>query len=130
MINVRRTFYQFLKYVLVGGLSFAVDSGLLYVLVSYVGLHYLLAASISFVCGLVVNYLLAILWVFDESKRDSRKIEFTIYALIGLTGLILNDVVIYAITEGAGFHYMISKVITAAIILIWNFSLRRHFLFR
>ncbi len=48
---------QFVRYFFVGGFAFIVDFGLLYILTEYAGLHYLLSATLSFIAGLVVNYI-------------------------------------------------------------------------
>jgi len=82
---------QLLRYVVVGGLAFVVDFGLLWVLTEYAGLHYLVSATISFIAGLVVNYLLSVVWVFGSSKLQSKWAEFAIYAVIGVIGLGLNN---------------------------------------
>ena len=121
---------QFVKYTVSGGVSFLIDSGLLFVLATYVQLHYIVAATLSFICGLIVNYLLAIYWVFDESKKESRKEELLIYGTIGVVGLALNDVIIYSLTEATGIHFMVSKIVAAIIVLVFNFSLRKYYLFK
>ena len=50
---------QFVRYFFVGGFAFIVDFGLLYILTEYAGLHYLLSATLSFIAGLVVNYIIS-----------------------------------------------------------------------
>ena len=51
---------QFVRYFFVGGFAFIVDFGLLYILTEYAGLHYLLSATLSFIAGLVVNYIIRV----------------------------------------------------------------------
>lgn len=120
---------QFLRYVVVGGLAFVVDYALLFVMTEYAGLHYLVSASIGFACGLLASYLLCIGWIFPVRALDSRGREFGAFALIGIAGLGLNNGLMFAATEWAGVHYLISKLLAAALVLIFNFGLRRHFLF-
>ena len=59
---------QLFRYVFVGGFSFIVDYGLLYICTEYGGIHYLLSATISFLAGLIVNYILSTKWIFTKSK--------------------------------------------------------------
>ena len=120
---------QFFRYFFVGGVAFAVDFGLLYVLTSYVGLHYTLSAAISFTVGLVVNYLVSIHWVFRERTLRSRGLEFVIYGLIGVAGLGLNVLIIWLFTEFIHFHYLVSKIVATAVVFMWNFFSRRFILF-
>ena len=63
---------QFVRYFFVGGFAFIIDFGLLYILTEYAGLHYLLSATLSFIAGLVVNYIISCIWVFNNSKSHCR----------------------------------------------------------
>lgn len=120
---------QFFRYCFVGGLAFLVDYGLLYLLSDKVGLHYLLSASIAFIAGLVVNYLISTFWVFSESKYQDKRKEFAIFAIIGVIGLGLTEGLMWLFTDLAGLHYMLSKLVTAALVLLWNFIARKVILF-
>ena len=75
---------QFVRYFFVGGFAFIVDFGLLYILTEYAGLHYLLSATLSFIAGLVVNYIISCIWVFNNSKFRNRIVEFLFFAAIGV----------------------------------------------
>lgn len=120
---------QFAKYLLVGGLAFLVDFSALFVLTDYLGLHYLISASLAFLLGLITNYLLCIALVFDYRALENASHEFYIFALIGIAGLLLNNVLMFLLTELLDLHYLISKAGAAAVILLLNFSLRRSLLF-
>ena len=123
-------FFQMFRYAIVGGVSFAVDYGLLYVLTECFGFHYLLSATISFIAGLAVNYLISIRWVFGKSKLSSRAAEFAVYGIIGVVGLLLNNLLLYLFTDHLHLHYMLSKLIASAIVLAWNFLGRKIILFK
>ena len=120
---------QFFKYVVVGGLAFVVDYTTLFLLTQFTVFHYLLAATAGFLLGLVINYLLCIGWIFDQRIIENTKLEFTVFALIGVTGLGLNNGIMFVATNWGGIHYLLAKLLAAAFVLIFNFLLRRHFLF-
>jgi putative flippase GtrA len=120
---------QFVQYVIVGGLAFVVDFAVLYLLTDQVGLHYLLSASIAFLLGLCVNYLLCVVWIFDFRVMNSRAHEFAIFGLVGVAGLALNNMLMWVLTDLADLHYLASKLVAAALILLFNFSARRSILF-
>ncbi len=122
-------FIQFFRYCIVGGLAFLVDYCLLFLLSDKCGLHYLLSAGIAFIAGLVVNYLLSIFWVFSESRYRDKRIEFAFFAFIGVIGLGLTEGLMWLFTDLAGLHYLLSKLITAALVLLWNFFARKVVLF-
>lgn len=121
---------QFVRYFFVGGFAFVVDFGLLYILTEYAGLHYLLSATLSFIAGLLVNYIISCLWVFNGSKFKNRLVEFLFFAAIGVVGLALNDTLIWLFTDSIGTHYMFSKIVAAAMVYLWNFFARKYLVFR
>lgn len=121
---------QFVRYFFVGGFAFVVDFGLLYILTEYAGLHYLLSATLSFIAGLLVNYIISCLWVFNGSKFKNRLVEFLFFAAIGVVGLALNDTLIWLFTDYIGTHYMFSKIVAAAMVYLWNFFARKYLVFR
>ena len=123
-------FIQFFRYVFVGGCSFLVDAGVLWLCV-HAGLHYLVGACFGFVAGLVCNFLLSRALVFRaQEARVGRLLEFAGYALIGLVGLGLTEALLYFFTEIVLLHYMLSKVIASAIVLFWYFFARKVLLYR
>ena len=119
---------QFFRYVFVGGISFVADSGSLFIL-EHIGLYYLVAASIAFIIGLVCNFFLSKLFVFHESKTDKR-VEFLVYGLIGLIGLGITEACMYLLTDIVGMYFMLSKILVAVLVLIWNFAARKLILYR
>jgi putative flippase GtrA len=122
-------FRQFSQYVLVGGIAFVADFCVLFLLTDKLGWHYLSSATAAFLVGLAVNYVLCITWVFDVRAFADRRHEFIIFGVIGIAGLILNNLLMYALTDLAGLHYLLSKIGSAGLILIFNFGLRRAILF-
>lgn len=127
--NTDNWFIQFLRYVIVGGLSFLVDYGLLYLFTETVGMYYLASATLSFMAGLVFNYLISTRWIFNNSKYANKMTEFTIYGVIGGVGLVFNNLLLFTFTDMFHVHYMVSKLIVAAIVMIWNFVGRKIILF-
>lgn len=120
---------QFVQYVAVGGVAFIVDFSTLYLLAEFARLHYLVAGSFAFLLGLAVSYRLCVTWVFDFRAVDNRVNEFLVFAATGLAGLALTNVLLYVLTELAGFHYLGSKLFAAAFVLLFNFASRRFLLF-
>lgn len=121
-------FIQFFRYFFVGCLAFLVDIFLLYCLTEYFNVYYLLSAGISFTTGLITNYLLSILWVFKNRKFDI-KVEFIIFTIIGIVGLIFNELLIFVLTEFFLLFYLLSKILTTFIVFLWNFLARRFILY-
>lgn len=123
-------FLQLFRYTFVGCLAFIVDFGLLFLFTDFVGMHYLLSASLSFVAGLLVNYIISKLWVFDKTSIKNGKLEFLVFALIGVIGLGLTELLMWFFTDVLGFFYMLSKILTTAIVYFWNFFARKYMIFK
>jgi len=119
-MNLMRQLY---RYALVSSVALAVDVGLLYLLTEKVGLNYLVSASLAFLCGLTVNYLLSLGFVFSASRLNRRR-EFLLFSLIGLLGLVLNDLIIYLLVM-VQVWYMTAKLAAAVAVFFFNFFLRR-----
>lgn len=123
------TLFQLIRYTFVGGFAFIVDFGTLFLLTEYLNLHYLVSAAIAFILGLVTNYFLSIVWVFTKHSVSDKRIEFIVFALIGLAGLGLNELFLWLFTDLAGMYYLISKILTAVLVYLWNFFVRKLILF-
>jgi len=124
------TFLQLIRYTIVGGFAFLIDFGTLYILTEFAHLHYLLSAGIAFILGLLTNYFLSIRWVFDTRIVRDKKLEFIIFAVIGLIGLGLNELFLWIFTDLLDIYYLGSKVLTAILVYLWNFFARKRILFR
>jgi putative flippase GtrA len=122
-------FVQIFRYTFVGGLAFIVDFSLLYLLTDLFKIHYLVSAGISFIFGLLVNYLLSILWVFNSRKIKNVMNEFIFFTLIGLFGLGITEVLLWMLTDLFALYYLYSKIITTIIVYFWNFFARKYLLF-
>ncbi len=123
-------FIQFFRYFFVGGFAFVVDFSLLWLLTDIIKFNYLFSAALAFIAGLFVNYIISILWIFTGKGLKNKKVEFGIFALIGVVGLLFNELFIWLFTEIAGFYYLISKVFSTAIVYFWNFFARKYILYK
>ncbi len=123
------TLIQLFRYTFVGGIAFVVDFSSLYLLTEFAGLHYLHSAAIAFILGLIINYILSILWVFKSRVINKKLFEFIIFAIIGIVGLGLNELIIWFSTEQLKLYYLHSKLISTAIVYFWNFLARKYILY-
>ena len=122
-------FIQFFRYIFVGGFAFLADAFTLWLCEKW--MNYMIAAAIAFVVGLAVNYALSIWFVFSESSKVKNKVkEFVVYGIIGLIGLLITEGIMYLFTDVFGLYFLISKIIAAAIVLVWNFAARKVVLYK
>jgi putative flippase GtrA len=121
---------QFIRYLFVGGTAFVADFTTLALLKESGLLGVLGAAAVAFLVGTQVNYFLSTRWVFTSRRVKDRRVEFALFASVGLVGLGLNELIIWALTHRLAVHYLLAKVASAGLVLCWNFFARRLTLFR
>ena len=122
---------QLIRYAFSGGIAFCVDFGVLWFLTDICHFHYLVGAFFGYSIGLIITYLLSIKWVFNERKLENAKVEFLIFTVIGLCGLLLTQGCMYVFTEfwlGTDY-YLYSKLITTVIVSLFNFLMKKILLF-
>ena len=124
------TLVQLFRYFFVGGAAFAVDFFLLYTFTEFLKINYLISAALSFIAGLLVNYIISIKWVFAKKGLKNKKVEFLLFAVIGVIGLGFNELIIWIFTDFFKLYYMVSKIISAAIVYMWNFGARKYILYK
>jgi len=127
--KTNNTLIQLFRYTFVGGIAFVVDFVSLYLLTEFAGLHYLYSAAIAFILGLIINYILSILWVFNSRTVNKKIVEIIIFAVIGIIGLGLNEMMIWFFTEQLTIYYLYSKLISTIIVYFWNFLARKYILY-
>jgi len=120
---------QLLRYGVVGLTALCADYSTMILLIDIAGFHYLLSATIGFLLGLAVNYNLAIRFVFKKSKLKDKRVEFTLFAIIGIGGLILTTGLMWLFTDCLSLHYTHSKLISVILVFFWNFYARKLILF-
>lgn len=118
-----------IRYFVASALALGIDMATLGGLVYFAGMHYLLAAPLGFAAGLGLIYLLSVRWVFAERRLVDRRIEFTVFALIGLAGMAINELVLYVGVDRFGLSPVQAKVPSAALVFCFNFASRKILLF-
>ncbi len=126
-----RTTIQFFRYIFVGGFATVIDMGTFYIVDNILNQHYLTAQTVGFTLGVIVNYILSILWVFKSTGNIKK--EFFWFTVIGIGGLLLSYLILWILIGLLGIHYfqdMLAKSITVMLILVWNFGMRKKFVFK
>ena len=117
---------QILKFGLVGGTAFVIDYVLLYFCTEFLHIHYLISSIISFTVSVIFNYILSIKWVFDVKKKQDVR-DFVIFIILSVIGLGINSLIMYVMVEKFGVYYMLSKIVSTAVVMVYNFITRKIF---
>jgi putative flippase GtrA len=87
------------------------------------------AGAASFLAATAVNYILSITYVFESGVRFSKKTEWLVVLAVSGWGLILNQCSLWALIEAGGVHVLVAKVIATGCVFLWNYGVRRYFVF-
>jgi putative flippase GtrA len=124
----RRSAGEFARYFACSAIALTADFGL-YSLGLGLGLSYPVAAVFGFIAGLWLAYFLSVRYVFRERALSNRLSEFSIFAAIGVFGLLLTEALLWLLVDHAGLHPLAAKGVTAGAVFISNFALRKGILF-
>lgn len=123
-----RLLLQMFKFMIVGIASFIIDYVLLFVLTEYFDVYYLVSSFVSFASSLIFNYIFSMKFVFHRKVNMSLRRQFTVFVLLSVIGMLLNQYIIEKMVEIIGVHYMFAKVCATMTVTGWNFVSRKTFL--
>ena len=155
----KELFWELFRFLLVGGTATAVDYlifGLFDALIFpavfpnsaiWQTVALVMATAFGFCVGLVVNWILSVKFVFRAVKNReeaSSKKSFLLFALIGVVGLILTEVGVVSLVSvfpsfslfgsieflGTLWEKWLAKMIMTALVLVWNYTGRKVFIFK
>jgi putative flippase GtrA len=124
----KRTSIQLLKYVGVGGSAALVEWSCFALLIGITQLHYLIAATVSFLISTAVNYVLSARFVFVRGRHPAHRELFLLY-LVSAIGLLLNLLLMSFFVEYLLIHAMPAKIASTGVVFFWNFGARKLWVF-
>lgn len=125
------TSIQLIRYLCVGGIAAAIDFGTFMMLTIFFDQHYIFSQTMAFIAGISTNYTLSTLWIFES--RHHRLIETSLFLLTGVIGLLLSYACLWLfidIFSMLWYENAVAKILTTALVLLWNFSSRKWLVFK
>ncbi len=139
----KRLVTEFLRYAVVGGVSFLADLGVMTLAKELLfrheegfGIGLALCVALGFVAGLTVNYLLSCAFVFRSAEQrvlGRGLVPFLLYAAVGVIGFGLTELGMYlgvSAIGSDGFRYALVKCVVAGLVLVWNYVGRKIFVYK
>lgn len=123
--RTRTRFFEMIRFAVVGGVSFCVDYGLLYALTAYGGLHYLISSALSFTVSVLLNYFLCLSFVFQGAGTRTHRAQLLFFGS-SIMGLALNQMLLWSLVELMHLYYMAAKLIAAALVMLFNYVMKRR----
>ena len=118
---------QLIKFAITGVIAAFVDVGVLVVLKELLHIDVLLSSAVSFCVSVTVNYILSMSFVF-KSKNQSKFKEFTVFVVLSVGGLCLNQLILWLGVNFTTVYYLAVKFLAMIIVPIYNFLTRKLFL--
>jgi len=145
-VTMNKLIKQILKFGVVGGLSFLIDFAIYTLIIFFFGnakVTVAIAAFFGFTISLIFNYFSSMKFVFVHDENMDRRKEFTIFAVLSLIGLLLNEVLILGVLAvfdnvaflQTGFNGILwkfketlGKMFATGVVMVYNFITRKIFI--
>ena len=136
----REKLLEVIRFVIAGAAGFAVEIIVLILLKEKLGMDTLLATPVAFTLSVIVNYLLCAIWVFRGAREQDRKSRIAFF-LTSVIGLALNELLMYLFRVFWGEDtvlltvfsftvslYVLNKVLSTCIVMVWNYFTKKKIL--
>ena len=131
--NLFIKYKQFILFCCVGAANTIITMLVLYLLNSVLGVNYLLASAIGYMCGVVNGYLWSTFLVFKKKKTANNAFKFIIVNLIVLG---VNTVLMYFFVDIVGLENPLNlgklpaQALTICFTMVLNFTLNKLWTFK
>ena len=112
-------FHHLILYGIIGSFSSGLDVAIYTVLVQVLGVHYILANCISVVAGISTSFILNRNYNFKVKDKTGRR--FGIFLCVGITGLILSNLILYTCINTFAMNKIVSKLLSIVLVVFFQF---------
>lgn len=136
-ISMNKRMTEIIRFVVTGIICFLIEFVILVALKSGLHLDTLIATPIAFLVSVTVNYLICLKWVFQGAEDNGAKTRAA-FLFTSIIGLLLNELfmflfriiwgeetVLFTIFGFAFSLYMLNKIISTILVMIWNYFSKR-----
>ena len=85
--------------------------------------------ALGFGISLIVNYLLSLLFVFEEKGEGKTFKGATLFLIFSLIGLGIHMLGMYLLFDLAGLNEWLIKIVLTIVVLVFNYVTRKLFIF-
>ena len=121
MFKSRGLILQYCKFAAVGITSLMIDYGTLVFLTETTALGYFKASAFSYTLSVFVNYFLSMRYVFEGKEEMSKMKEASIFFVLSLVGLFLNQIAMWVAVDVFGIYYAAAKLLSTLLVTNYNF---------
>ena len=111
---------KFIKFCAVGFSGMVIDFGTTWLLKEKVRVNRYIANSTGFILAATSNYIWNRFWTF-QSENAHIVTEYFSFIIISVTGLVINNLLLYFFSDKMKFNFYLSKLIAIGVVTLWNF---------
>lgn len=126
--KVYKKFRHLILYGIIGTCASSLDFVLFSLLVEYAGLSYLTANCISILAGITTSFTLNRSYNFKVKDKSLQR--FSIFLTVGLTGLLLSNLLLYLLIERARMDALWSKLLSIGAVVFFQFLMNKFVTFK
>jgi putative flippase GtrA len=119
---------KFVKFSLVGFSGVFVDFGITFFCKEFLKIQKYIANTFGFVVAATSNYFMNRVWTF-HSTNPNIVLEFTRFFIIALIGLLINLLIIWAMSGKFKVNFYVSKLVATLVVTFWNFLINAYYTF-
>lgn len=119
----------YIKYIISGGTTAAVDLGFLYIFTDIFHIWYIASAALAFILAFFVSFFLQKFWTFRDRSTDGIYKQMWLYFIVATINMVLNTLLMYIFVDWFNIWYMLAQVFVGIFIAIWNFIISKFFIF-
>ena len=122
---------QMARYTVIGILCFVVNYAIAVFLENALDWSSPISATIGYIVGVILNYILAIKWVFlKRNLKGQWKKEFFIFIVIEIFAMLLMLITLFILEKVCKIQFEIALIVANFAAAIWNYLAKHLFLFR
>lgn len=127
-----QTIIQFVKFGVVGLSNTAISYGA-YVILTYIGIQYVLANIIAFIVSVLNSFFWNNRYVFKKNYGEKRNMWWTLtktFLAYGSTGLVLSNILLVLFVEMFGINKYLAPLLILIITIPLNFIINKYWAFK
>lgn len=126
IINLIKEKKEFIKFGIVG-VSNTLITFLVYNILLKLGVNYLVANVIGYICGMINGFIWSKKWVFKV--EDESKMYFVKFALVNLLSLAVSTGLLMILVKQLSLNSTVAQLITTCITVVINYLLNKVWTF-
>ena len=122
-----QTFTRLIKFGVVGISGMVIDFFFTWLCKEKLKWNKYLSNSIGFTLAVINNFILNRNWTFENSNAVAP--QFMRFMLVSLSGLAINNLLLYFFIKKTNRNFYFLKLITIGIVFLWNYFINLFFTF-